>query len=164
MPGSAHASIPNHASSVILAAPPNSATLCPAIQVRGRIVALHPAGHAAAAPGRRGHSQGPAVDLKGKMVLPCFADLHTHIGEAMCSAPALIARLLHFGVGWRDACLLVSGSPACSGMVPHGACAHPAPPLLPVRRQGPHHGAQPQPKRQPQRGGPQHCTGRGILG
>lgn len=49
--------------------------------VRGRIVALHPAGHAAAAPGRRGHSQGPAVDLKGKMVLPCFADLHTHIDK-----------------------------------------------------------------------------------
>ncbi|KAL4442940.1 hypothetical protein ABPG77_008431 [Micractinium sp. CCAP 211/92] len=48
--------------------------------VDARITALHPAGHAAAA-GRRGRSQGAAVDLKGKMVLPCFADLHTHIDK-----------------------------------------------------------------------------------
>ena len=41
---------------------------------RGRVAALHPAGTA------RQHSRARQVDLAGKMVLPTFADLHTHIG------------------------------------------------------------------------------------
>lgn len=38
------------------------------------MTALYPAGQAAA------HSRAGQVDLRGKMVLPTFADLHTHIG------------------------------------------------------------------------------------
>jgi cytosine deaminase len=46
------------------------------IEVRdGRVAALHPAGEAAA------HTRARALDLRGKMVLPTFADLHTHIDK-----------------------------------------------------------------------------------
>ena len=45
------------------------------LQVRdGVVAALYPAGHAAE------HTRAWQVDLRGKMVLPTFADLHTHIG------------------------------------------------------------------------------------
>jgi cytosine/adenosine deaminase-related metal-dependent hydrolase len=45
------------------------------IEVRGgQVAALYPAGQAAQRSGAR------QVDLHGKMVLPTFADLHTHIG------------------------------------------------------------------------------------
>jgi cytosine/adenosine deaminase-related metal-dependent hydrolase len=48
------------------------------IEVRdGRVAALHPAGEAAA------HTRARALDLRGKMVLPTFADLHTHIGALL---------------------------------------------------------------------------------
>jgi len=57
--------------------------------VQGKVASLHPASAAASAAG--GHAgqrassstsaQGPVIDLRGKMVLPTFADLHTHIGE-----------------------------------------------------------------------------------
>ena len=54
------------------------------VQVRGgKVAALYPAGAGAAA------TSCPAVDLRGKMVLPTFADLHTHIGaRAHCTAAA----------------------------------------------------------------------------
>lgn len=46
-------------------------------QVRdGKVAALYPAGHSA----RHSRAWAPVVDLRGKMVLPTFADLHTHIG------------------------------------------------------------------------------------
>lgn len=44
---------------------------------QGRVVALHPPGSGRAAARRRSTQ---VVDLQGKMVLPTFADLHTHIG------------------------------------------------------------------------------------
>lgn len=51
--------------------------------VGGRVAALRPASAAAAAGGgrvaRRGSTQ--VIDLRGKMVLPTFADLHTHIDK-----------------------------------------------------------------------------------
>ena len=40
----------------------------------GQVAALYPAGSA------RQHTRARQVDLAGKMVLPTFADLHTHIG------------------------------------------------------------------------------------
>jgi hypothetical protein len=45
------------------------------IEVReGKVAALFPAGIAAA------HTHARRLDMRGKMVLPTFADLHTHIG------------------------------------------------------------------------------------
>ena len=41
----------------------------------GRVAAVYAAGQAAR------HTHARQVDLCGKMVLPTFADLHTHIGE-----------------------------------------------------------------------------------
>jgi len=57
--------------------------LCDMLVEGGKVAALYPAGQGAAHAGRRCH----VVDLKGKMVLPTFADLHTHIG----------------GWGWKEA-------------------------------------------------------------
>ncbi|PSC72883.1 Cytosine deaminase [Micractinium conductrix] len=45
---------------------------------QGRVVALHPPGSGRAAARRRSTQ---VVDLQGKMVLPTFADLHTHIDK-----------------------------------------------------------------------------------
>jgi cytosine/adenosine deaminase-related metal-dependent hydrolase len=46
------------------------------LEVRnGMVAALYPAGHAAE------HTRAWQVDLRGKMVLPTFADLHTHIDK-----------------------------------------------------------------------------------
>lgn len=54
---------------------PPHAALPAALQVRdGKVAALHPAGSAAQ------QTSATQVDLRGKMVLPTFADLHTHIG------------------------------------------------------------------------------------
>ena len=41
----------------------------------GTVTAVTPAGAAAAAPG------AAEVQLRGRLVLPCFADLHTHIDK-----------------------------------------------------------------------------------
>lgn len=162
----------------------------------GVVTALYPAGQAAA------HSRAGQVDLRGKMVLPTFADLHTHIGGGRGTCLRLEGRRHAVGMpssgmpsseaGRQSTCItawlpgvLVAAGAQCSVRAPNSlrgrrAWLHHPPARLhhppatwttpppstptPPRRQGPHNGAQPQPKRLSERRRPLHGARCSILG
>ncbi len=128
------------------------------VVLQGRIVGLYPSGTT--------NIRAAGVDLKHKMLLPTFADLHTHIGQRLL--PWTIPPLSSYDLllDWPvKQLLLCLSSNATGSTYTESLTSHQARSCVPLWcRQGSYLRAQPEPRRQPQRRGPQHSQRRGVLG